>query len=324
MSSLRAVVVGCGRFGAGGAPTGPVASHASAYARDPRFELVGLSDPHREALAAARARWRTRGHEDAVALCREERPDVVSIASATTSHAAVALGILEAAPPRCLVVEKPLASDAAPAAAVLAAARAAGTSVCVNYTRRFTRAFQALRDDLQRGVVGVPAFVRLTYGKGLANNGSHALDLLRMLFGDPVAERATKAPWAAGGPGDDACVEADLTLPGGARARLEVFDERIATVFELDLFTSTSRVRATLSGRRIERFDRVEGGVLPGYGHYLPASALATTEDALRDAFPGLVDAVAAHLNDGAPLPCTGEDGVAALVLVERLRGMAS
>lgn len=323
---LRAVVVGCGRFGAGGWPSaGHSLSHAAALERHPDVELVGLSDPNPDRRRAASETWARPIHDDVAALCRDTRPDIVTIASSTVSHGEAARAVLEAAPPRCLLIEKPLAATLAEAEEIVQLAERVGTALAVNYSRRFAPAYRRLVEALgKRGRLGAPQAMLVTYGKGLANNGSHAIDLARMLFGEPIEAHGHPVSWALPGPGpDDPTFEAELTFAGGVRARLQPFDERIGTVFEVDIFAERGRVRGVVGGRTLEYFDRVVDEVAAGYAHYV-RDEHRTEAGVLDDVLDRAVDALVSHVHRGTPLPCSGADGLAAMRWVARIRGGAN
>lgn len=312
-AKVSAVVVGCGRMGAGATD-----SHAAAFAKHPKTVLAGLSDVNADAMRAAGERFAVTTAADAVSLCRDVKPSIVSIAASTATHADIALAILKAAPPKCLFIEKPLARTVREARAVVETAKNAGVSVCVNYSRRFAPAYQALARELQSGALGTPRRVHVTYGKGLGNNGSHAIDLLRMLLGEPRSAAGKVATWAMPGPDDDATYDAELLFDGDVRVAFSSFDENLASVWEVDLFTTTARIRATLGGRTIEHFERRTGAVSAGYAHYVATGRIET--DVLASALDEAVGAIATHVQNGAPLPCTGDDGLAALHWVERIK----
>lgn len=323
----RAVVIGCGRIGSGYSETAHqpgVHSHAQAYIEHPRTELVALADADLARAAAAGQVWGVPAASDPLQLCRTLAPDLVSLCTPDESHATLALTLLREAPPRAMLIEKPLAMSAADAAAIVEAAERSGTLLAVNYTRRFSPAFQAIRNELAAGVHGRVELIRILYGKGLRHNGSHAIDLLRFWLGEPL--RATGQP-AAWGPGDDDSWSVDFEFAGGTRARLDAVDERIATVFEADCLTEKSRWRFGLGGLQWEFAATGASPVYAGYRNYLPSGRERTDPlfarpmaDCLSAAVTNLVDA----LEGRAELLCSGADGLAALEWIERLAGSES
>lgn len=317
----RAVVVGCGMAGtAYGAPVDAsgMGSHAHAYRGHPRAELVGVCDARDDRLADAVARWAVPSDVDAARLCERLRPDIVSVATPDDTHAEVAGAILRHAPPRLLFVEKPLATTAASARALLQEAGRVGTTISVNHTRRFVEAFRAVRSDLLAGRYGRIELVRITYGKGLLHNGTHAIDLLRYWLGEPIGCSGWPGAW---GPAGDATYDAELRFANGVRARLEAFDERVATVFEVDLLAERARARAVRGGDEWDFWEVRHDVPYPGYRSYVRTPrADPTFHGALANALRNAVDDLVAFLDGDRPLISTGADGLAALEWIERIR----
>lgn len=307
-------MLGCGAIGAGtGAEPHPdvgVITHAGAYAACPETELVAVADADPRRAEEAGRRWHARAHTDVATLLEAEAPEIVSVATPDATHADVLEQCLRAPSVRAVLAEKPLALDVAAARALVALARERDVLLAVNYSRRFAPAFQRLRADLG---IGELQHVHGLYVKGLAHNGTHWLDLLRMLAGEAVAVAGLDR-LREGGP--DPTLDAELTLPGGAGARLAGLDTARFTAFEMDLVGTQGRVRITESGHVIERFAVAADPRHPGY-HVLQPTERIT--GALRDTTLHAVGQLAS-----GEAACTGEDGVAALALVAAIRELVS
>lgn len=317
---LQAVVIGCGRIGstftddAGRVGTH---SHAQAYREDGRTVLAGVADTDPARLSQAMRKWGVIGRSDGVALCRELRPEIVSICTPDRTHAAIARALLESAPPRLLFVEKPLAATSAEAAALVGLARARGALLAVNHTRRFSGAFRALAEELGAGLHGRPILARIMYGKGLRHNGVHAVDLFRLWLGEPTTVRGEPAAW---GPDGDETYSATLAFASGARGLLEAFDERVATVFEGELLAEQTRWRFWSGGDEWEFGSVNVSAAYAGYLAYVPTGRERSDERfihplgrCLTEAVSNIVGALEGHDR----LRCDGDDAVAALRIVE-------
>jgi predicted dehydrogenase len=318
----RAVVVGCGRIGSSfsaEAKTPGVHSHAQAYSEHAHTRLVGLSDTDSGRMAAAQERWGGETDADPVRLCTRLAPDIISVCVPDQAHCDLASRLLEECPPALLFMEKPLGERTDEAVRMLELAERVGTRVAVNYSRRYSPAFRALRDELRSGQHGAPLLVRGVYGKGLRHNGGHALDLLRFWFGDPVQATGTPAGW---GPVGDESYAVDLSWAGGLRGRLDVFDERVATVFELDCLTETSRWRFWLGGSQWEFASVQDSPLYRGYRNFVPTARERTDSrfhHPLSQCLLEAVDNVVAHLERGSELLCSGADGLAVLELTDQI-----
>jgi predicted dehydrogenase len=320
---LRAFIIGCGGIGSqftAQALTSGVHSHAQAYGAHPRTKLVGVADSDAGRVRDASGRWGVPGSTDGIDSCRRLQPDIVSLCTPDSTHFALARELLSRHPPRLLIVEKPLALTVAQAEELIQLARSRNCALTVNYSRRYSTTFRTVGEELRAGRHGAPLLARFTYGKGLLHNGSHALDLARLWFGEPLTIMGRPAGW--GLPGDES-FDVEMMFAGGLRVRLDAFDERIATVFELDLLTENSRIRFWLGGTRWELSEVAPSRLYEGYRDYLPTQRTETDQsfrEPLADCLRNAVDNAVRHLDHGEPLWCTGEDGLAALRLVEQIR----
>jgi predicted dehydrogenase len=122
---VRILVVGLGNMGA---------SHASAYHRNPGFQIVGLCA---RTLTVDKVPPELRGYpifsDYAVALAAT-RPDAVSINTWPNTHAEYAIAAMDAG--AHVFMEKPIATNNADAAAVVAKARQTGRKLVLGYILR--------------------------------------------------------------------------------------------------------------------------------------------------------------------------------------------
>ena len=147
MTPIRTLVAGLGNMGR---------SHALAYHANPAFEIVGLvnrSDPATCPTRSPATRSPPTSHE---ALARL-KPDLVSIATYSDSHADYAVAAMEAG--AHVFVEKPLATTVADAERVAAAGRETGRKVVVGYILRHHPSWQRLIAEAR--ALGGPYVFRL-------------------------------------------------------------------------------------------------------------------------------------------------------------------
>ena len=304
-TSLRAAVIGAGLIGAQldepGAPE-PL-THAGGY-RAAGFDLVAIADHVQEARDRAK-RWDCAVYAGLDEVMRLGRPDVVSLAVPMEQRAALLEQAL-AYRLRAVIAEKPLASSSAEGERIVRSYRDAGTPLIVNYTRRFVPAWQRLR-----GQEAMTTTIR--YAKGVRHNGTHAIDLCRMLFGE----------WKGGGAlarksdhwSDDPTVSAFLQFERCPEVFLQALDERCFTLFEADVVYRSSRIVVDCDGRRLRLFELRDGVGIP-LGRRLVETAAQDTGAAF--AMVNLMNHVRDVISGASPL-CTGEDAVAAQKIAERL-----
>ncbi len=172
---LRGVVVGC-RMGA---------AHAGAMARRPEYELVAVCD--RDEATARKAADRTGGprvYTDYTRMLAETRPDVVAIATPNDSHAALTEQAAEAGA-RGVYCEKPMATCLREARRMVEACRARGTALAVNHQRRVSAAYVTMRRLIAERAIGDLYLLRGTCAGDVLSDGTHTVDLLLHLAGDP-------------------------------------------------------------------------------------------------------------------------------------------
>jgi predicted dehydrogenase len=305
MGPLRAAVVGAGAIGArlDQPGTSEPLTHAGGY-QAAGFSLAALVD-NDECVKHLADKWRCKAYLDFDAMVRAESPEVLSFAVPTKARAGLlrrALGYR----PLAVVAEKPLTASVSESEEIVAAYRSAGIPLIVNYSRRFVPAWQRAR-----GMAAISASIR--YAKGVRHNGTHAIDLCRMLFGEcrdvvPLARRHDH--WT-----DDPTVSAFLSFDHCPEVFLQGHDERAFTLFEVDILGVNFRFIVDRDGRRLRRFAiRDHEGIPPG--RRLVETHEEDTGAAL--AMVNLMRHVGAVVAGAAPL-CSGEDALAAQRVAEQL-----
>lgn len=318
----RVGLIGCGAIGSlldEAQPHSHSLTHAAAIAAHGGFRFVGVADadPAR-AQACARARGAERAFASAEALVDECAPDLLVIAAPPAGRVALIERALSRGV-RAFFCEKPLAVDVGEAAAIAALIRDAGATCAVNYFRRWAPLAARLRVHLDAlGGVAQLQRVNACYGKGLANNASHLLDLLATLIGHPVAVQALSpgsSPFGA-----DETFDALLQYEVAGRTlwcSLAATDHQAFTVLEIDFLHAAGRVRMLDSGRRIE-VQRVEPD--PEYAGYRHLGPPLHEEGCLVGAFDSAYGEWPAILAGGSRPACTESDGLAVLRVVDALR----
>lgn len=303
---MRAAVVGAGAIGAALDTPGQACplTHAGGY-RAAGCELVALVDTSNAVVHEA-ARWGTRAYHDFARMLSECRPELISFAVPAAVRPGLMLQALACDSVRAVIAEKPLATTPDAVRSLVQAYQQRGVPLIVNYSRRFVPIWQEL--------AGRPAMsATIKYAKGIAYNGSHAIDLCRMLFGECLNLRTLSKKhdvWP-----DDPTVTAHLAFSGCPDVILQAMDERCFTLFEVDIVGTDWRVVVDQDGRRVRCFKLQDGvGAPPGKRLVL----LAERDSGGGEAMLRLIRhalAVAA----GEVVVCTGEDALAALEIARQL-----
>ncbi|MGZ8367044.1 MAG: Gfo/Idh/MocA family protein [Nitrospira sp.] len=215
-----------------------------------------------------------------------------------------------------LLIEKPLATTAADAQAMVVLAREAEVPLMTAQTLRFDHTIQQMKTlrhrigrserlDLISRIELKPTATDHADGYGkrgaLLEIGVHMLDLVRFLTGEEVSTvRCTMDVLPSAGP--EASASVDLTTGGGMVCRIEIARVAVGRVGRAVWSGSQGRLEADWGQRRLQCSD--ETGTsdfdLP------PAQTVLATLTAFLEA-----------VNDDIPMPITGDDGFRAVEIAE-------
>jgi predicted dehydrogenase len=317
---LRVALIGCGligsRWDAARTDEGPSLTHGRAFSRIRGVRVVACCDADGPRAREAAALWgqgAAAAYTEPEALFAAQAVDLAVVASASGARAAGVLPALRAGV-RMLVIEKPLAGTLAESRTLLAALDAAGARALINYSRHWDPSMLALARQLQAGEFGAVQRLVGTYGKGLSNNGSHLIDLARLLCdARPMRARALGSPLAASeadwSQGHDPALDAQIELSDGAgrslRLDLMATDRSAYTCFELRIFGTQGLCEISQGGRSIDLRALVDDPDYPGYRipgprRPQPAQALQSMDRMAAEAVGLVRDAAARPSCDAA------------------------
>ena len=256
MGKLKVGVIGCGRIGSllGRDPyRRKPCTHAGAFAESKNTAVLCACDIDPDRLAQFRADWGGLGrlYLDYRELLAKEKPDIVSVASWTSTHKDI---VIEAA--NCgvkgILCEKPIALTLADADEMISECDNNGVVLMVNHERRWDQRFLAAKQLIEDGVIGALRSIRgemlcgipdeqswksdlsLVGGGPLLHDGTHLFDLIRYFAGDVAStvgfvQRNTTLPI------EDSAT-AMLTLKSGILASVEVGGRRGYFYFSLEFW----------------------------------------------------------------------------------------
>lgn len=303
---MRAAVVGAGAIGAALDLPGQALplTHAGGY-REAGCDLVALVDTADSVVQEA-ARWGVQSYRDLTCMLAECQPELISFAVPATVRPGLMLQALSCDSVRAVIAEKPLAATLHEARALVKAYQQRGVPLIVNYSRRFVPVWQDL--------AGRPAMsATIKYAKGIAHNGSHAIDLCRMLFGECLDMRVLSKKhdfWP-----DNPTVTAHLVFVHCPDVILQAMDERCFTLFEVDIVGADWRLVVDQDGRRVRWFELQDGVGVPPGKRLVPVAERDSGGD---EAMLRLIRHALA-VASGAAVACTGEDALAALEIAWQL-----
>ncbi len=306
MTAIRAAVVGAGYLGS---------FHAEKYARAAGCKLVAVADVDLERARAVAERLGCRAVGDYRELLGAI--DCASVAVPTLHHREVGAALLRAGID-CLI-EKPLAASASEAAELVRVAAAGGRLLQVGHLERFNPALTRLARLIDR-----PRFIECHRLAPFTARGAdvdvvrdlmiHDLDLIRLLVpGEVTSIEAVGVPVVT--PRVD-IANARLRFAGGCIAnvtasRVSIKRERKLRLFQRDMYLAIDLG---------ERSVRVCRRTVDGQGQ--AEVSWEQIDLGETDALAKEIDAFLASVRTRARPAVTGEDGLAALELAERVLGV--
>jgi len=304
--------------------TGAIAElHIAALRANPRTRLAGVvdTDPAR-AAAASHTNGGVRATTDLTEALAWPDVDGCVVCTPNASHAPIATAI--AAAGKHLLIEKPMATTTADAAAVVDRFAAAGATLAIAHTHRVYDYSLAVKSALDAGAVGEPTLIRVSMlggwiwgdwhawvldpnrsGGHALHNGVHLLDLVTWWMGarpESVYARGRRQT-ATELPIYD-YLEMILRFPGDKVAHCELSRaHRPGSLAHRDILVAGTEGVLTLpwDGEQSLLFD--ERGV---------SALLPTSGSAFVRQLDGWLDAI-----DGGQPVARGEDGLAAVAMAE-------
>jgi predicted dehydrogenase len=187
MNKYKVAVIGLGNVGQlydyKNSSKNIILTHCKAISLHPSFELVAGVDIDENNCKNFREKFAKPVFQSINELCIKHKPDVFVIASPTKTHNEIFHEIINYSPD-CIILEKPIATNAEEAFSMYEAAKENNCMVLVNYSRRFNDSINNLKGIISGGQFGKILKGTVWYTKGIVENGTHFIDLLQYLLGD--------------------------------------------------------------------------------------------------------------------------------------------
>ncbi|WP_424973012.1 Gfo/Idh/MocA family protein [Dinoroseobacter sp. S76] len=317
--------------------------HAAAIAQCAGAELAAVIEPEAEARAEARALG-CAVYPDLDAFFAAGGADGLILATPNPLHVAQGLQAVAAGLP--VLVEKPIATQAADAVQLIAAAEQAGVPLLVGHHRRYNPIIQAAQEAIARGDLGELRAVQATCwfykpdayfnaadwrkrpGAGpVAVNLVHDIDLMRHLCGEVVSVRALAAPSRRGFDNED-LASALLSFASGVIGTVSVSDSITApwswemTAREHPIYPPTSESCYMIGGSRGAlslpdlRLWQHGAGEPDWWAPISATSLMRAATDPLVNQIAHFIDVIA---HGAAPL-VSGREGLRTLEVIEAMQ----
>ena len=309
--TARAAVVGLGPHGL---------RHIQACRRVDGVDVVAVCDSRTDAINAAQEKApEATSYTDWRELLKRERPHLLNIVTNGPSHAEITVAAAAAGVSH-IFCEKPMATSVRDARSMIDACQERGTRLAMGHARRWVSSYQKLRDLIAEGVIGKPCHFSSVLGGGLfAGNGTHTMDLARMLSGaEPISVTAfvdpTEVTNPRGGQYQDPGALAIFWFDNGMRLVIDMFAD-LGVAIPMNVIGSIGQIRIDEPANRWDVSARKGSDREAPVGKYwLPLETIPFESEPL-DMIAMLAAGITELLGTG-PIRCRGEDGLAALEMV--------
>jgi len=317
---IKVGVIGCGRIGL---------VHLEAITKAPNVTPVIVSNPTvSKAEAAAKQYGVARFTADAMDVITDPEVDAVWICSPSSFHAEQIKAC--AANGKDIFCEKPIATELAETVEAINACNEAGVKLMIGLQRRFDQNFIRVKSSIEKAEVGEPIMIKLCsrdpspppfeYVKGgggiFADMAVHDLDMTRFLAGsDPIdilaigschIDKSIEVLEGSEAFDTASCI---VRYPNGVQAMVDVcrqssygYDQR-AEVLGTKGMIATDNVYPNTA--KIYKNDFTGNADMP-YDFFLSR---------YNEAYVTETIAFCQSLVNDTPVPCTGEDGLVALIM---------
>ena len=319
---LDVLIIGCGniagRFDESSPGDYPF-SHAGAMRAHGGFRIAACIEPNADRRAQFQSFWGVPfGAESWDGLAAKPLAfDVISICSPTIMHGNDLGKALELRP-RLVFSEKPVTPTAEETAHWVQRYAEEDILLAVNHTRRWAPDVVELARQIADGVWGAVRSASAQYTKGIANNGSHMIDLLQLLIG-PVHLIAAGRPERDFWPKDPS-ISALLQTTSGIPVTLNIGNAADYSLFELRLVTEKGVIDMLDGGMTWTTRSVIDNPDFPGYRS---AGKAVAVEGQYAAAMSGAFSNIAAALDDGVPLACDGANALTTQRLCDAIKAAA-
>ena len=246
MLKLRGGIIGLGRIGAGfdDNVTKSVNTHAGAHHKSKNVELISLCDIDSKKLKKYGKKYQIKNlYTKYTELLKKEQLDCISICTHADTH----LDIIECAAKngiKRIFVEKPIETSLKNAKKILSICKKYDILLSVDHQRRFNPFYHSIKNDLKK--LGKIQLVRLLYGGGITNTGTHIADIIRFFFGEIVSCKSDFGIPNLQNP-NDPNLNAELILKNNLHVFLHSLNTSHYGLLEMDIIGSLGRLNIDLA-----------------------------------------------------------------------------
>jgi UDP-N-acetyl-2-amino-2-deoxyglucuronate dehydrogenase len=173
--SYRVGIVGCGGMGL---------SHARTWTAKEKTDVVAVMDVNEESARKLGEEFNAEVYTDYNKMFQESALNIVSITTWQNVRAEVTVAAAEAGI-KGILGEKPMAANLGDSDLMIEACDRHGVKLAIGHQRRFIPQNVEARKLIMDGAIGNPTAMLRRDAHGLLNRGTHELDEMHFVLGDP-------------------------------------------------------------------------------------------------------------------------------------------
>jgi len=317
----NALVIGCGNIGATVGNYNKAvqpATHAGAFQKNPKTNLVALVDKDKKKLATAGKNFpKAKLYTDIDKALKENKIDIVSIATPSHMHYNHVLKVAKYAVP-AILSEKPIAYKIKEAEEMIRICKKYNSQLFINHMRHFDPILNKWAKKVKKNLLGQIFQGNIYYYNGLFNNGTHWLDLMRLFLGDPISVIGRYNRNTSTNP-KDMNVDGTIIFKNDAKISLQTLSKNYG-YFCLKIFGEKGMIDITNLGFEVQYRKKINNKNFKGF---FELSEDIVKEGSTRSLMISSINHVVSCL-DGKTKPIsTGVDGLAVLKILKALEKSA-
>jgi len=293
-----------------------VNTHSGAYMRWSQTHLVAGCDPDPLKRILFKKKWGINAvFSDPEVMLKTTKPEIVSVCTPVDSHASIVRLCVKHGV-KAILCEKPFVRDVRTGEQTINLCLKKNVILAVNHWMRYSDVYQGLKENLRKNIIGRVFLVRYHYSKGIFNSGSHAIDILRYLFGDVKSVIATGSRVLDTG---DTNISGILNFCNGITVHLTCGDYRCHFTTEIDIMGCKGRIRLADNDRIAEFYKSGRSLYESGIQELKLQKAMPFNikrGEYMVNAVSNLTDA----LEGSGMVRCSGEDALQAIKIIAKLR----
>lgn len=291
-------------------------SHSSAVAQHSSFLLSCGVDPNPQCRDDFAKRFSSPSFGSLAEAASKSRFEGIILCGPTSVNGSLLKQAVELKP-RWILMEKPMGESLHEAKSILRMCQDAKVNLAVNFVRRSEPGAMRVREMIQTGRIGRAQKIIVTYSKGLFNNASHFVDLLRYWFGEGSHHQVVGSVEQShqGDPEPDFMIHF-----GGVPAHFISAKEDNYSVRDLEIIGTRGSIQYLRGGLKIRVLDVVESKVFRGY-KFLEFEGTEVMSQLNRVQY-FVMDRLRESILEGRELDFSGTEALKTMENLERIKSL--